>query len=38
MRRKKRQLDRDAGVVRDATLLEIASEDKYAVSHYRLAN
>ena len=34
MPRKKRQLDRDAGVVRDATLVVIASEDKYAVENY----
>lgn len=34
MPRKKRQLDRDAGVVRDATLMIIASEDKYAVENY----
>lgn len=34
MPRKKRQLDRDAGVVRDATLVVIASEDKYAVESY----
>lgn len=34
MPRKKRQLNRDAGVVRDATLVVIASEDKYAVENY----
>jgi len=34
MPRKRRQLDRDAGVVRDATLVVIASEDKYAVENY----
>lgn len=34
MPRKKRQLDRDSGVLRDATLVVIASEDKYAVENY----
>lgn len=34
MPRKKRQRDRDAGVVRDATLVVIASEDKFAVENY----
>ncbi len=34
MPRKKRTLDRDSGVVRDASLVIIASEDTYAVSQY----
>jgi hypothetical protein len=32
--RKKRPLDRSANVVRDASLIVIASEDKYAVRQY----
>jgi hypothetical protein len=34
MPRKRRTLDRDGGTVRDASLVIIASEDKYAVSQY----
>ena len=34
MPRKKRPLDRDSGVLRDAKLIVIASEDKYAVQSY----
>ena len=34
MPRKKRPLDRDGGVVRDASLIVIASEDTYAVKDY----
>lgn len=34
MPRKPRRLDRDSGVVRDASLIVIASEDTYAVEHY----
>lgn len=34
MPRKTRRLDRDGGVVRDASLIVIASEDTYAVQHY----
>jgi hypothetical protein len=34
MPRKKRSLDRDAGVLRDASLIIIASEDTYAVKDY----
>jgi hypothetical protein len=34
MPRKKRTLDRDSGVVRDASLVIIASEDTHAVSQY----
>lgn len=34
MPRKKRPLDRDSGVVRDASLVVIACEDTYAVRHY----
>ncbi len=34
MPRKKRALDRDGGVVRDASLVIIASEDTHAVSQY----
>ena len=34
MPRKKRPLDRDGGVLRDASLIVIASEDTYAVKHY----
>jgi len=34
MPRKKRTLDRDSGVVRDASLVIIASEDTYAVKQY----
>jgi hypothetical protein len=34
MPRKKRLLDRDAGIVRDASLIVIASEDTYAVKDY----
>jgi hypothetical protein len=34
MPRKKRSLDRDAGVLRDAPLIVIASEDTYAVKQY----
>jgi len=34
MPRKKRALDRDAGVLRDAPLIVIASEDTYAVKQY----
>lgn len=34
MPRKRRALDRDSGVVRDAPLIVIASEDTYAVHHY----
>lgn len=34
MPRKRRALDRDSGVVRDASLIVIASEDTYAVQHY----
>ena len=34
MPRKKRPLDRDAGVLRDASLVVIASEDTYAVKDY----
>lgn len=34
MPRKRRPLDRDAGVVRDASLIVVASEDKYAVESY----
>lgn len=34
MPRKKRPLDRDSGVVRDASLVVIACEDKYAVEQY----
>jgi len=36
MPRKKRPLDRDGGVVRDASLIVIASEDTYAVKDYFL--
>lgn len=34
MPRKRRPLDRDAGVVRDASLIVVASEDKHAVESY----
>ena len=34
MPRKSRPLDRDGGVVRDATLIVIASEDSHAVQDY----
>ncbi|MGA2031906.1 MAG: RloB family protein [Thermoguttaceae bacterium] len=34
MPRKKRPLDRDAGVLRDASLIVVASEDTYAVKDY----
>ena len=34
MPRKKRPLDRDGGVLRDASLIIIASEDKHAVKQY----
>lgn len=34
MPKKSRPLSRDRGVVRDASLVVIASEDKYAVQHY----
>ncbi len=34
MPRKKRPLDRDSGVLRDASLVVIACEDKYAVEQY----
>jgi hypothetical protein len=34
MPRKPRPLDRDDGIVRDASLIVIASEDTYAVAHY----
>ena len=34
MPRKKRPLDRDGGVLRDASLIVIASEDEYIVKDY----